>query len=147
MGALPARIQSVPVLLVFTDRGVAPILYGSVRSLLPGGVLLDMRHIVKVAKGGREAIAEFLRKVRKVKEFIPYESIEEIRMERRALPDRMVLARCTVIVIRLKDGGERVYRIIAGEGMGITKEEYLEMFRRIADSVPVKMVISEEVQQ
>ncbi len=52
IGALPVRVQNVSFLLVFTDRGVIPLSYVSWKGFLPGGVLLDMKELVKVAKGG-----------------------------------------------------------------------------------------------
>ena len=139
VGALPVRVQNVPFLLVFTDRGVIPLSYVSWKGFLPSGVLLDMKELVKVAKGGTQAIQEFLRRFRSVKEFIPYSDILEVRM-RKGMFNR------TLIVVRRRDGRELVFRMIAGRGMGVSREEFIAMFKEIAKSVPVGMFVDEGVE-
>ncbi len=140
IGALPVRIQNVPYLLVFTNEGIAVVNYISWKVFLPAGVLLDMRELVKVAKGGPQVIEEFLSKAKKIEEFIPYSDVLEVSMERR------FLNKVLVVVIRLRSGEEMVFRVVAGKGTGIGREEYVALFESVAREVLIKMVVSELIQ-
>ncbi len=139
IGALPGRIQSVPSILVFTKRGIALLLYSSWKTLLPGGVILDMKDLIKISKEGSKAVQEFLERGKGItfKGFVPYYEVEEVKLEKRALNR-------SVVAVKRKDGGEMVIRVIAGKGMGITLKEYIELFRKIAEKIPVKATVELE---